>query len=105
MFDEDCAFQAASLTASARHSVPAAPIRWHRCIANPQTRPGPEAPQRVTEPNFPGHMGVSINGGTPKRWLVREDLLKMDALRVPLFQEAITWLNSDRFFQQTMMIL
>ena len=32
------------------------------------------------------HLGVSKNGGTPK-WMVMENLIKMDDLGVPLFSE------------------
>ena len=33
------------------------------------------------------YMGVSINGGTPKWMIIRENPIKMDDLGVPPFQE------------------
>ena len=50
------------------------------------------------------HMGVSINGGTPK-WMVHfmENPMKMDDLGVPLFQE--TPISSHRFLSKSDWIL
>ena len=36
-----------------------------------------------------GHMGVSKNGGIQNDWFILENSIKVDDLRVPLFQETL----------------